>query len=75
MTDIVKSKKAIIRVAVDEYRGRERVDVRTFYRDDDGEFTPSRQGISLPVDQLGELIDALIGLDGERGGSCQRGGL
>ncbi len=70
---IQKSKKSEIRVSLGEFRGQERVDVRTFYRNDDGEFTPSRQGISLPVERVGELIDALIGLDTPSGGGHDGG--
>jgi hypothetical protein len=43
------------RVTVSTYRGKVRVDIREYYQDE-GEWKPGRKGISLGMDQWGELV-------------------
>ncbi len=47
-----------VRVYLGEFHGP-RVDVRTYFQTDDGEFAPTRKGVMLRVDKLPELIDVL----------------
>lgn len=66
--EIRKNAKSVIRVQPSEWRGQARVDIRTFCRDESGNFVPTRQGLSLTEPQLGELIDALIEFYAAAGG-------
>lgn len=47
-----------VRIAISDYKGRTRVDIRVWYLVGD-EHRPGKQGISLPVDQLPALQDAI----------------
>ncbi len=48
-----------IRVSLDEYRGRQTIDLRCWWRDDDGNLRPGRSGLTLAVRHLPALADAL----------------
>lgn len=52
-----------IRVAVEEYQGRMRVNIRTWWQNDFGEWRPGKQGISLTPDQMRALMAALPAAD------------
>ena len=49
----------VLRIMISEYKGRQLVDVRAWYRDRDGELRPGRQGISLRPEGLPKVIEAL----------------
>lgn len=58
MPDIKKNDKGdVIRVAVDEFKGKDYLDIRNFYKGQDGELKPTRKGVSIPV----ELAEVVIG--------------
>lgn len=44
-----------VRATLRTYRGRQYMDVRIYYLDDAGEFKPTKKGINLSVELLGEL--------------------
>jgi hypothetical protein len=44
-----------VRATVRTYRGRQYMDVRIYYMDDQGEFKPTKKGINLSVEMIGEL--------------------
>jgi len=44
-----------VRATVRTYRGKQYLDVRIYYLDDAGEFKPTKKGINLSVELLGEL--------------------
>ena len=52
-----------IRVTVEEYQGRMRVNIRTWWQNDFGEWRPGKQGISLTADQMRALMAALPAAD------------
>ena len=49
-----------VHVSLTEYRGRDLVDIRTYYTDDEGEKKPTKKGISLSVDLFLQLKDAVL---------------
>ena len=49
-----------VQVSLTEYLGRDLVDIRTYYTDDEGEKKPTRKGISLSVDLFPALKDAVL---------------
>jgi hypothetical protein len=61
-----KNSKEKIRVAVREYKGREFVDVRVYFENDDGQWLPTKKGITISPGKMGELIRLLS--DAERKG-------
>ncbi|MGH2354089.1 MAG: transcriptional coactivator p15/PC4 family protein, partial [Chloroflexota bacterium] len=60
--DIRKNSVEVVRVALREYQGRRYLDIRLWYWSEDGPeetLRPSRKGVTLRVEQLPELRDAL----------------
>ena len=42
-----KNATEVVRISLTEFRGRQLVDVRVYYTDDEGAYRPTRKGISL----------------------------
>ncbi len=59
MKDIKKNALEIIRVQRREYKGREFVDIRVHYQDDEGEYKPTKKGIAINPSLVGDLVKAL----------------
>lgn len=59
--DIEKSSLETIRVAVEDYKGAKRLDIRIYYKDNNGELKPTRKGVPFRP----EDIDKLVGLINE----------
>ena len=49
----------VVRVALTEFRKRQYIEVRTYYMADDGEWKPTRKGITLKPDLMKEVHQAL----------------
>ncbi len=58
-----KNATEVVRVSLREFRGRKLVDVRVYYTDDEGEYRPTRKGISLAVDGYLDFRNAVARLD------------
>jgi hypothetical protein len=48
-----------IQVRLTTFRGREYLDLRNFYLDDNDEWKPTKKGIAVPVELYDELMAAL----------------
>ncbi|SAK51478.1 hypothetical protein AWB80_01648 [Caballeronia pedi] len=57
--DIQKSATQRIRISHRWYKGRRYVDIRLLVADRAGDFVPTRQGISVRPELLGQVIQAL----------------
>lgn len=42
-----------------EFKGKEYLDLRQFFEGDDGQWLPTKKGVSLPWEQRAALIEAL----------------
>ncbi len=58
----------VVRVSLSEFKGRQYVNVRIYYMNEEGEWRPTRKGITLSPDMMrdvhkavGEALDALEG--------------
>jgi Transcriptional Coactivator p15 (PC4) len=49
-----------VRVSLTSYRGHDLVDIRVFFQDEQGEWRPTKRGVSLSVDSFAELRDAVV---------------
>ncbi len=49
----------IVRVALTEFRKRQYIEIRTYYMAEDGEWKPTRKGITLNPDLMREVHQAL----------------
>lgn len=54
-----------IQFRVNEFKGNNYIDIRTYYFDENSEeFKPTRKGISIPVELYEELKEALTKVEG-----------
>ncbi len=44
-----------IRASLSSYKGKQYLDLRVYYLGDDGDYHPSKKGITVPPDLLGDL--------------------
>lgn len=58
-----KNATEVVRVSLTEFRGRQLVDMRVCYLDDEGAYRPTRKGISLAVEGYLEFRNAVARLD------------
>lgn len=63
--DIQKNDINLIRVEKRTYKEKDFIDLRHYYKDDDGEFKPTQKGVTLPPERLPELIEVLGKLNDE----------
>lgn len=59
IANIEKNTKERIHVTIEEYRGHKFIDCRVYYRDEAGEWQPTRKGIALNADTVDGVITAL----------------
>lgn len=54
-----------VRAGIKDFKGRRYIDLRIYYIDDQGEWKPTRKGISLNTDFMAELKEAVLSLEKE----------
>lgn len=59
IAEFQKNSREIIRVRLSEFKGRELIDIRTWYTADDGEWRPSSKGVAFNSELFGELKAAV----------------
>jgi len=59
IAEVRKSQRQRVRVSLASYRGHEFCDVRVYF-DNGNEFRPTAKGITIPLDRIGELAQALV---------------
>ena len=57
-----KNKKEEVRVSIDTFHGRKLINIRVFFKDDDGTMKPGKQGIAVSVDRYKDLAGAILEL-------------
>ena len=62
-TVIEKNSRESIVVSETTHMGYDLVDVRVFYKDEAGELKPTRKGVSLHREQVGDVIKALSAIE------------
>jgi hypothetical protein len=55
-----KNSKEEVRVSLDDFRGRKIINIRVYYRSDNGQWLPGRQGLALGVDRYRDLAEAML---------------
>jgi hypothetical protein len=48
-----------VRVSVSVYKGKQYIDLRIYYKGDDGEFHPSKKGLTMSPELLPDLVEAV----------------
>jgi hypothetical protein len=54
-----RNEREVVRVALDQYRGCNTIDLRNWFRAADGELRPTKSGLTLSLKHLPALADAL----------------
>ena len=54
-----KNQYEVVRVQLDTYRGRRVIDIRAWYRNDEGKLRPAPRGITLDIKHFPELAKAV----------------
>jgi hypothetical protein len=55
-----KNSKEEVRVSIDDFHGRKLINLRVFYKSEDGKWLPGKQGIALNIERYRDLADALV---------------
>ena len=55
----------MVRIVREDYRGTDLVNIRVWYRADNGEMRPSKAGIAINGGQIDQLIEALQAVKAE----------
>jgi hypothetical protein len=62
---IAKNATERVRVAVSEFHGAHYVDTRIHYQADDGEWRPTKKGLTLKPDLAREVAQAMLAVAGD----------
>ncbi len=57
--ELVKNSTEKLRVTISEYKGYTFLDVRVYYEDDQGEYKPTKKGLTLKKEDIEPLIRLL----------------
>jgi hypothetical protein len=60
-----KNATEVIRLSLTAYHGRQLIDARVYYSDDEGQYRPTRKGLSLAVSLYADFKRALLRLEKE----------
>jgi hypothetical protein len=52
-----KNNREVIRFTLNEYKGTQYIDVRTFYKAEDGSYKPSRSGVTFRPEQFEDFLE------------------
>lgn len=55
-----KNKKEEVRLSVETFHGRKLINIRVFYKDDDGSWKPGKQGLAVSVDRYKDLAGSIL---------------
>ncbi len=59
MTEIDKNSLEKIRIQRTKYKGKDLLDIRVFYEAENGEWKPTKKGITVKVDLTEKLLDGI----------------
>ena len=51
-----------IYVTKNEFKGKTLVHIRVYFQNDSGEWTPTKKGVTFPIEKLDDIIEALEGI-------------
>jgi hypothetical protein len=61
--EIEKNSREKIRISLSEFKGKKLIDMRIWYVDKEGEYKPSKKGLSISIDKYDELKNAILKLE------------
>jgi hypothetical protein len=57
--DIERNPTEVVRVSVSEYKGRKYVDLRIYFKNAEGEWAPTKKGVTVQPDKVEEMLGLL----------------
>jgi Transcriptional Coactivator p15 (PC4) len=54
-----RNDREVVRISLDQFNGRDTIDIRSWWRDSDGDLKPGRGGLTLAVKHLPALAEGL----------------
>ena len=63
VAEFPKSDIEVVRICLTKYKGKDFFDLRLYYRDDEGEWKPTKKGICLSQGLFPELKQAILTLE------------
>jgi hypothetical protein len=57
--ELQKTNQFVTKVEITDYEGKQYLDVRKYFKNNAGEFSPMRKGIMLPIAILSDFINLL----------------
>ncbi|OPY70105.1 MAG: Transcriptional Coactivator p15 (PC4) [Syntrophorhabdaceae bacterium PtaU1.Bin034] len=57
--EIERGETEVVRVSTEEYKGRKYVDVRIYFANDEGEWKPTKKGVTIQPDKVEAFMDLI----------------
>jgi len=57
--EIGRTETEVVRVSVEEYKGRKYLDVRIYFENDEGEWKPTKKGVTIQPDKIDLFMDLI----------------
>jgi hypothetical protein len=57
--DIIRNETEILRISAEEFKGRKYVDIRVYFENDEGEWKPTKKGVTIQPDKIEEFVDLI----------------
>jgi len=57
--DLERNATEVVRVSAEEFKGRKYIDIRIYFKDNEGEWRPTKKGVTVQPDKVEELMGLL----------------
>ena len=58
-----KNATEVVRLSLTEFRGHKLIDMRVYYSDDEGQYKPTKKGVSMSVSLYADFKKGLLALE------------
>jgi hypothetical protein len=58
-----KGNNELVRATISDFAGKRRADLRVYFQTEDGAWHPTKRGLSLTADMVGQLKEAVVKLE------------
>ncbi len=55
--EIERNPTEVLRVSLENFKGRDYIDLRIYYQDENGEWKPTKKGVTVAPDKLDDVIN------------------
>jgi hypothetical protein len=57
--DIERTETEVVRVSTEEFKGRKYLDIRIYFENDEGEWKPTKKGVTIAPDKVDTFIELI----------------